>query len=118
MKKIFATLACGIAVLCGSLAGCAGTQAYSRVIESGGGLRVAEPDNSSYDYKFYVKAFTDFGVDTSKQEDRLKLIAGYLKKSCSNVHIIGEQFLPAGGETVGEPNPGTYVEHVKCQKSP
>lgn len=98
-----------------ALTGCAGTKGYSTFLEQNGNLRVAEPDSDLYDYKFYIKAILDFEVNTEKQEDRLLLIRGYLGATCKDVKITEEQFLPAGGMSVGV-KLGTWVSKVKCLK--
>jgi hypothetical protein len=98
------------------LAGCAGSRTYSIMWEQGGSLRVAEPDGPSHDYKFYIKAGRDFGVNTQNIEDRMLMIRGYLDETCKDVQIVGEQFLPAGGTAIGDLKLGTYVSKVKCLK--
>lgn len=99
-----------IAVL---LSGCAGSRGYSAMFEQSGNLRFAEPDSTSHDYKFYIKAAWDFEVNTEKQEDRILLIRGYLGATCKDVKIVEEQFLPAGGTSFGV-KLGTYISKVKC----
>lgn len=89
---------------------------YSSMWESNGALRVAEPDSSNHDYKFYIRAATDFGVNTENKNDRLMLVRGYLKEACNDVEIVDEQFLPSGGTGIGGLKRGTYVSKVKCNK--
>lgn len=84
--------------------------------EQGGSLRVAEPDDSSHDYKFYIAAGRDFGVNTQNKEDRVMMIRGYLGETCKDVTIVDEQFLPAGGTALGGLKLGTYVSRVRCIK--
>lgn len=84
--------------------------------EQAGSLRVAEPDSSSHDYKFYIKAGRDFDINTQNKADRLLMYNAYLEGTCKSVEIIEEQFLPAGGTALGDLKLGTYVSKVKCIK--
>ncbi len=102
------------AILIGAISGCAGSRAYSEMWEQAGSLRVAEPDSPSHQYKFYIKAGRDFGLNTQNVEDRLLMIRGYLKGACKDVSIVDEQFLPSGGTAIGDLKLGTYVSRVRC----
>ena len=75
---------------------------------------MAEPDSQTHQYKFYIKAGRDFGVNTQNPDDRLLMIRGYLEGTCSNAEIVDEQFLPAGGTALGGLKLGTYVSRARC----
>jgi hypothetical protein len=112
MKKLISVL-----MFVALFAGCAGSRSYSKIWEQGGSLRIAEPDSPSHDYKFYIQAGRDFGVNTQDRNDRVLMIKGYLDETCSDVIIVEEQFLPSGGTALGDLKLGTFVSKVKCIKS-
>jgi len=85
-------------------------------LERFGSLQMTGPDSPSHDYKFYIKAGRDFGLNTQNKEDRLLLIRGYLDGTCKDVEIVDEQFLPTGGTAIFDLKLGTYESKVKCLK--
>ncbi len=112
MKKLIVVM-----MVMGMLAGCAGSRAYSEMMEQHGSLRVGVSDFPSADYRFYIKAGRDIGMNTQEKGDRLKLMQGYLGEECKSVSILHEIFLPSGGSAIGGLKLGTYVEDVKCLKN-
>jgi hypothetical protein len=84
--------------------------------ERNGTLRVAEPDNTNHDYKFYIAIALDFGLNTESRKDREYLISQYLEKVCKAVEIVDEHFLPSSAPAVIVSKRGTFVHRVKCLK--
>lgn len=95
------------------LNGCSGSKLQADLWEQQGALRIAEPDNPSYDYKFYIRTGIDFGVNTKIKEDRLLLIQSKLKNVCKSIQSIDETFLPTESKNNGD-SKGTYVMKIKC----
>lgn len=95
------------------LSGCAGSKIQAQLWEKDGALRISEPDNSSHDYKFYVKTAIDFGLNTKIKADRLSLIQSRLEGACKSINLVDEIFLPTQIKANAD-SEGTYVMKIKC----
>ena len=103
-------------VACMLACGCAGTSFHAAQLTQAGVIRLAEPENTSYTHRFYIRSARDYGTgyDTMNTSDRHLLIKGYLGASCTRIAIVSETFLPAGGKRLDGIEDGTYVCRVVC----
>jgi hypothetical protein len=105
---------CVVLSLVLGVAGCAGSQAQLRLLESGNALSVQPaPTGAAYDYVVSLKNVKDFGYDPDDQPTREATALRTLKAQCPNGRVVGETVIETGTYLLGNPS-RTYAIQVAC----
>ena len=97
------------------LSACAGTPKHLHMLEDGGTIKMETADDSTYDYKVYIKNTVDFGWDGDDRTDREKYIALLMKDKCKSYQVLGETPFRTGTYAISKPAI-TWVIKIKCEK--
>ena len=75
------------------------------------------PSNASdYDYDVKIERVFDIDFDTSKPEDRIRVIKKMMGDLCPNPVVKNEHYIDRGKALIGPVKLGTYLLQVSCPK--
>ena len=70
--------------------------------------------SEEYDFDVKVNRSVDIGWDTSRIEDRMRVIRQLLGDSCKNPVIVEERYVDRGESSIGIKQ-GTYFIKISCK---
>ncbi len=72
-------------------------------------------ESAEYDYDVRINRDVDFGWNTGKSEDRMRVIHQMLGNSCQSPVIVEEQLVDRGSSAIGTKK-GVYFIKLSCPK--
>ena len=103
-------------VLAVLMVGCSTTDGFIEGQIRGGAFSFTPSSSPDYDYNVVIKRVFDFGIDTSKPEDRIKVMKKMMGHLCPNPIVIHEDYVDQGKASLTGVKFGTYLLKVSCPK--
>lgn len=101
------------AILAGALAGCAGSDTHTRVLESQNVVRIDPTPGAGYTHTVEIKGLLDFGWDGDNPETRRQTALRALRFDCPAAQIVREDRISRGESLRGPVF--TYFLRIRCQ---
>ncbi|NEV75631.1 hypothetical protein DYI24_00945 [Rhodopseudomonas sp. BR0C11] len=109
----FGTIAAIAAIF--ALAGCAGTDSHTRILEKEGAVRVdPAPPGQPYDFVVSIRNVKDIGYDPDNKATRDELATRMLREQCPSSRVIGETVINTGEYLLGNAA-RSYAVQVRCK---